>query len=70
LNVLKEKELKDIQEEYREVDSEFRALGVMVEKDALMDGRPNQANQTTNLTQLELKMMIYLTRFRKHKKIL
>lgn len=45
LNVLKEKELKDIQEEYREVDAEFRALGVMVEKDALMDGRPNQANR-------------------------
>jgi hypothetical protein len=37
--------LKDIQEEYREVDAEFRALGVMVEKDALMDGRPNQANR-------------------------
>jgi hypothetical protein len=45
LNVLKEKELKDIQEEYREVDADFRALGVMVEKDALMDGRPNQANR-------------------------
>jgi hypothetical protein len=44
-NVIKEKELKDIQEEYREVDAEFRALGVMVEKDALMDGRPNQANR-------------------------
>lgn len=38
LDVLKEKELKDIQEEFREVDGEFRALGVMVEKDALFDG--------------------------------
>jgi len=36
--VLKEKELKDIQDEYREVDAEFRALGVVVEKDALVEG--------------------------------
>lgn len=48
LNILKEKELKDIQEEYREVDAEFRALGVMVEKDALMDGRPNQVNRNND----------------------
>ena len=48
MNILKEKELKDIQEEYREVDAEFRALGVMVEKDALMDGRPNQANRNSD----------------------
>jgi hypothetical protein len=38
LDVLKEKELKDLQEEYREVDAEFKALGVVVEKDALMEG--------------------------------
>jgi hypothetical protein len=36
--VFKEKELKDIQDEYREVDAEFRALGVVVEKDALVEG--------------------------------
>ena len=35
--MLKEKELKDIQDEYREVDAEFRALGVVVEKDALVE---------------------------------
>ena len=36
--MFKEKELKDIQDEYREVDAEFRALGVVVEKDALVEG--------------------------------
>ena len=36
--MLKDKELKDIQDEYREVDAEFRALGVVVEKDALVEG--------------------------------
>ena len=38
LDVLKEKELKELQEEYREVDADFKALGVVVEKDALMEG--------------------------------
>jgi hypothetical protein len=38
LDVLKEKELRDIQEEFREVDGEFRALGVLVEKESLFEG--------------------------------
>ena len=42
LDVLKERELKDLQEEYREVDSDFKALGVVVEKDALMEGASKQ----------------------------
>lgn len=32
----------NVQEEYREVDAEFKALGVVVEKDTLMDGRSGQ----------------------------
>jgi hypothetical protein len=38
LSVLKEKELKELVEEFREVDGEFRNLGVMVERDALLEG--------------------------------
>lgn len=38
LDILKDKELKQLHEEFREVDGEFRALGVLVEHDALMEG--------------------------------
>lgn len=36
--ILKERELKDLQDEYREIDTEFKALGVMVERNELMSG--------------------------------
>ena len=38
LDVLKDRELRELQEEYREVDSEFKALGLLSEKESLFDG--------------------------------
>ncbi len=38
LGILKEKELNGLVEEFRAVDADFRALGVMAERDALMEG--------------------------------
>jgi len=37
-DVLKTKELTELQEEYRGVDAEFRTMGLMADKDALFDG--------------------------------
>jgi hypothetical protein len=38
LDVLKESELKDLQEEFRGIDMEFKAMGLMADKDQLFDG--------------------------------
>ena len=38
LDVIKERELRELQEEYRQVDNDFRSLGILAEKDALMEG--------------------------------
>ena len=38
LDVIKESELKDLQEEFRGIDMEFKAMGLMADKDQLFDG--------------------------------
>lgn len=38
VGILKNRELKDIQEEYRELDSEFKAMGIVAERTTLLDG--------------------------------
>lgn len=38
LAIVKEKELKDLQEEFREIDSEFKELGVLAEREELFEG--------------------------------
>jgi hypothetical protein len=43
LDILKDKELKGLQEEYREIDTEFKAMGLMAEKDSLFEGAEKRA---------------------------
>lgn len=38
MNALKDQELRECQEEFREIDAEFRSLGLMAEQDALFEG--------------------------------
>lgn len=38
MDALKDRELRDLQEEYRECDGEFKALGLMVEQESLFEG--------------------------------
>jgi hypothetical protein len=38
LAILKDKELKDLQEEFRAINTDFKALGVMAERATLMEG--------------------------------
>lgn len=45
LDVLKDRELRDLQEEYREVNEEFRNLGFMAEKESLFDGAEKRAKK-------------------------
>jgi len=43
LGILKERDLKELQEEFREIDQEFRDMGVMADRDELFDGvRPRE----------------------------
>lgn len=44
LGILKDKELKDLQEEFREINTEFKALGVMAERATLMEGAAERHN--------------------------
>ena len=38
LDVLKDRQLRELQDEYRELDNEFKELGLMSEKESLFDG--------------------------------
>ncbi len=42
LKILKDKELQQLVDEFREIDADFRSLGVMAERDALMEGAPRK----------------------------
>jgi hypothetical protein len=37
LDVLKDRELKDLQEEYRQIDNDFKAMGLMADKEQLFE---------------------------------
>lgn len=51
---LKEKELKDLQEEYRQIDSDFRNLGIVVDRAALFEGRGGDGFDPSRATNDEL----------------
>jgi len=38
LDQVKERELKELQEEFREIDNEFKGMGLMADKESLFDG--------------------------------
>ena len=44
LDLLKEKELKELQEEFREVDNEFKGMGLMADKEQLFEGAAKRAD--------------------------
>jgi hypothetical protein len=46
LSALKDRELKELQEQYRDVDADFKALGVMVERNTLLEGGSSSARRT------------------------
>ena len=43
LDVIKESELKDLQEEFRGIDMEFKAMGLMADKEQLFEGAAKRA---------------------------
>jgi len=50
LRILKDKELQALVDEFREIDADFRSLGVMAERDALMEGAPKSKRDTFDPT--------------------
>ena len=55
-SVLRERALADLQAAYREVDADFKALGVMADRANLLDGAPKPRGEfnTTRATNSEL----------------
>jgi hypothetical protein len=45
LDVLKDRELKDLQEEYRQIDNDFKAMGLMADKEQLFEGAAKRAGE-------------------------
>lgn len=45
LDLIKERDLKELQEEFREIDNEFKGMGLMADKETLFDGAAKRAGE-------------------------
>lgn len=54
LAIVKEKELKDLQEDFREIDSEFKELGVLAEREELFEGAKRGGNDPSKMNNDQL----------------
>lgn len=57
MDIMKERELASLQAEFRQIDSDFKALGIMADRDALFDGvnrRGKEKEDPSRMTNDEL----------------